>query len=57
MDSIDPVMTLVPLNALLPEPIILLFVGTIMLALGNMQRRATTLTAEAKTAVSELGER
>ena len=56
-DSINPVMTMNPLNVLLPEPIILLFVGAIMLTLGNMQRRAMTLTADTKSAVGKQGAR
>ena len=50
-------MTMNPLNVLLPEPIILLFVGAIMLTLGNMQRRAMTLTADTKSAVGKQGAR
>ena len=46
-------MTMTPWHSLLPEPIILLLLGTIMLVLGNMQRRATNLAADAKETVKD----
>jgi hypothetical protein len=46
-------MTLVPLTTMLPEPMILLLLGTFMLALGNKQRRAMTQAADAETPVKD----
>ena len=44
-------MTFALLHALLPEPIVLLFVGTLMLALGNMHRRTMNPAAGPKEPV------